>query len=201
MWKVTLKTSLRLCTDEPCARVCVRVCVCGCSRLSRREWEERKVLQSNPGRRVKPLLYGLPSLSPQKTVKPSHRGESADVMREAATRPQRNDRRTDRPQPASLRPGLGCFQRRDDSTQGRQWTSTQITPCVVVVIIFNRGSFHPQPPLFKCLCLFLHDCCFGKRAAAPAPATPTRCEVRPSHCSKHSRTLLKRHPDKNTHSN
>lgn len=61
----------------------------------------------------------------------------------------------------------------------------------------DLSPLNPLPPL-KCLCLFLHDCCFGKRASAPAPATPTPCEVRPSHCSKHRRTFPKLHPDKHT---
>lgn len=91
--------------------MCVRVFVCAGSRLQAEKErvggaESAPVQSGPPG---KALLYALPSLSPQKIVKPSHRGESADIMRKAATQPERTDRRTNRPQPASLRPALGCF--------------------------------------------------------------------------------------------
>lgn len=49
----------------------------------------------------------------------------------------------------------------------------------------QKQSKAQQPPCFKCLFLVLHDCCFGKRVSAPAPAAPTRCEVRPSSTHTH----------------
>lgn len=124
-------------------------------------------------------------------------------------RPHRQSATTDAPRDLSPTP---CALLRDAfsaatpplrAARGRQKQIAD-TLFVVVVIFLNGGSPppgsqpppwppspqlpRPRPSRFKCLCLFLHDCCFGKRASAPAPATATPCEVRPSHCSKHRRT-------------